>query len=52
MDDQHFINITKLKKKKKKRVLYYFSYLADITELRLKEGFGGERRPKNGVKRG
>jgi hypothetical protein len=44
MDDQHFINITKLKKNKKnkkKRVLY-FSYLADITELRLKEGFGIE----------
>jgi hypothetical protein len=50
MFDQHFINITKLKKKKG---VLYFSYLADITELRLKEGFlGGERRPKNRVKRG
>jgi hypothetical protein len=29
-----------------------FHYFVDITDLRLKEGFGGERRPKDRVNTG
>jgi hypothetical protein len=32
--------------------LMQFHYFVDITDLRLKEGFGGERRPKDRVKAG
>jgi len=32
--------------------LMQFHYFLDTTDLRLKEGFGGERRPKDRVKTG
>jgi hypothetical protein len=32
--------------------LMQFHYFVEITDLRLKEGFGGDRRPKDRVKAG